>query len=177
MKKASQTGQPGEYIDSLGCVLKAAKSVFRYEALQDYSAMDGEEFVQEYLKLGTFSPLPKDTEWWQEIKNKNDQGIRTCRVRLVSYPLTDYTKAELAWHKEAAAFSGEDIRTIEKEALERIFNGREIADFYLVDGMHLYFLEYGAKGKLIRDILINDEKEIARYAEYAKKMTEASSPI
>ena len=73
------------------------QSLFRYEGLQDYSAEDSKEFVEKYISTGELTFFPNDSEWWKDIKQKNQQGVVTQRVRLITYPITDYTKAELAF--------------------------------------------------------------------------------
>ncbi len=128
----------------------AIKSVFRFEGLQDYSAMDGDEAVEVFKRTSKLLLLPKDTEWWQEMKEKNKRGIITQRIRLIELPLTDYTKMELTWHKEAAEYSGDDIRVIEKKDFDKIIS-ETIPDFWMIDDQYAFPMEYGPKGKFIND--------------------------
>jgi hypothetical protein len=91
------------------------KSLFRFEGLQDYSAEDGQDKVQHFLNTGLLLEYPGTSDWWKEMKKRNDIGIITKRVRLVVEPVTDYTKWELAYLKEAKKYSGDDIKLPKKE--------------------------------------------------------------
>jgi hypothetical protein len=153
---------------------KASKSIFRYEGLQDYSAEDGEDFAKNYLKTKQLTFQPKDNEWWRDIKEKNGKGIKTCRVRLVTKLLTDYTQAELAHLEAAAAYSGEDIRIIKEDDMKDIW--KDPKDYYLVDDKYLFLMDYGPKGKYLGSILVEGD-EVKRYADIKNTLIEASTPI
>ncbi len=162
-------------MDQLDTYLKkATKSIFRYEALQDYSAEDGEESVREFMKSGVLPFLPEETEWWRMIKAKNDAGVNTCRVRMITDPLTDYTKMELALHRKSAAYSGEDIRIIGETQSDKI--EKDLEDYYLVDGQYLFPMKYGPKGKYLGSVLVTGI-EIAKYIEYSGQLIADSVPI
>ena len=157
-----------QYID------KASKSVFRYEGLQDYSAEDGQESVREFMKSGKLPFISSESKWWQDIKLKNEQGIKTCRVRMVEKPLTDYTKMELALHVQSALFSSEDIRIIEKDII--LSMATQLEDFYLVDDEHLFVLKYGPNGKYLGSSLVSGNV-VKEYLGYKKKMIDLSIPV
>jgi hypothetical protein len=126
----------------------AKKSLFRYEALQDYSAEDGTKLVRDFLKTGDIGPKASESEWWNWIKKLNDSGITTKRVRMVTEPMTDYTKWELSALKEASEYSGDEIRVIGKEDLSLV-----VQDFWLIDDTFPFLMYYGNKGKYIKSKL------------------------
>ncbi|MES2216232.1 MAG: DUF6879 family protein [Patescibacteria group bacterium] len=164
-----------KYTDYTPYIEKAEKSVFRYEGLQDYSAEDGEESIKHFIETGELNIHSTDTEWWQMIKEKNDAGVKTCRVRMVKRPLNDYTKWELALHKESAEFSGEDIRIIEEAPLGTI--KKDLSDFYLIESTHLFILKYGPKGKYLGSVLIEDNKKVDEYVKYSQELIKNSVSI
>ena len=155
-------------------IQEAKRSVFRFEGLQDYSAMDGEDFVRKYLESNQLSFQPAESEWWKSIKALNQKGIKTSRVRMVTDPLTDYTKAELAHLKASADYSAEDIRTIGEESVKEIAPG--LSDFYLIDEGSLFIMRYGSKGKYLGSDLVQG-LETKRYSDIAKELIKSSKPI
>jgi hypothetical protein len=155
-------------------IKNASESIFRYEGLQDYTAEDGEEFVKNFIETGTISFSPELSEWWQNLKKKNESGIRTYRVRLVTYPMTDYTKAELTALKESSVFSGEDIRVITKDKLSAI--AADLQDYYLIDNKYLFLMKYGTKGKYLGSTLAKGE-QVKEYIRFSLELAENSIPI
>ena len=147
------------------------KSLFRFEGLQDYSTEDGDELVKFFIETGVLKEHPNDSdEWWKDIKDKNKRGIITQRVRLVKKPLTDYTKMELVYLKEARKYSGDDIRAIEENDFEKIApNG--LKDFYIIDDQYVFEMEYGLKGKYLKSKMISNDK-VDKYLDLKKKLFE-----
>ncbi|HZS42763.1 MAG TPA: hypothetical protein VFA52_00915 [Candidatus Paceibacterota bacterium] len=149
---------------------KAFISVFRFEALQDYTAEDGQEMVDEYLNNGKLA-RPEYSSWWKEIKEKNEHGVLTQRVRLVDEPLNDYTKMELTYLKKAAAYSGEDIRIIREKDFKNKLN-----DFYLIDDKYLFILNYGRRGKFLSSEFVEGEK-VKEYIKHKKILLNQSAKL
>ncbi len=147
---------------------KAQKSLFRFEGLQDYGAEDDKSEIRFFIKTGTVQTHPADVEWCRQIKQKNERGITTARVRLVLTPLTEYTKWELAWHKEVSAFSGDDIRVIETA---------DLPDFWIIDDSIVLILKYGPRGKFLGFELIDEAENIAPYIEYKNFLMKNSVPV
>lgn len=144
----------------------ASLSIFRFEGLQDYSGQDS-KMLDEYLKTGnTFDP--RSSKWWVSIKEKNDKGVSTYRVRLAIKPFNDYTKMELDYLKKAAEFSGEDIRVIEDAEFRKV-SSDTLPDFYLIDDKYLFLMEYGDKGKYIKSSLVEDLR-VKEYIAYKEKL-------
>jgi hypothetical protein len=156
-------------------IKKAKKSIFRFEGLQDYSAEDGEDLINDYIKTGKLSFHPSDTKWWQYIRQKNQNGVITHRVRLVVIPMSNYTKWELAWLREVAEYSGEDVRVIEQAGFDKIFD-KSLPDFYIVDDLYAFPMKYGPKGKFLGDEIVKDD-ELIKYLDYKKKLLAYSVPI
>ncbi len=151
------------------------KSLFRFEGLQDYSAEDGASWVEKYQTTGKLTELPADHEWWKKMKERNERGMITQRVRLVLRPLNDYTTTELAYLEEAARYSGDDIRIIEQENFERIC-AAGLKDFWMIDDQYVFLMEYGPKGKYLGSEIIK-ENEVNAYLILKDKLLAASKKI
>lgn len=156
-------------------IKNAKKSLFRFEGLQDYSAEDGDEVVKIFIDTGKLAELPNTNKWWLEMKKKNKLGMITQRVRLVTKPITDYTKTELAYLKEASKYSGDDIRIIEENDLKQIAP-LGIKDYWLVDNKYVLEMNYGPKGKYISYNLIEDSK-IRTFIDLKTKLLEKSKKL
>jgi hypothetical protein len=150
------------------------KSLFRFEGLQDYSGEDGDEIVKMFIDTNMLAQLPNNDSWWNEMKKKNEQGIITQRVRLIIEPLTDYTKMELAYLKQAKNYSGDDIKIIEEKDFKQIAPN-ELSDFWMIDDTYVFEMEYGPKGKYFGSSM--DDKKIMEYVNIKKKLLEVSKPI
>ena len=155
-------------------IQRCKKSLFRFEGLQDYSAEDGEEALEFFIRNGILKEVPDwNNEWWKEMKARNDQGVVTQRVRLVIEPVTDYTKMELEYLKKAKEYSGDDIRVIYEDNFVKIApNG--LHDFYLVDDERLFLMQYGPKGKYISSY---ESDEIQEYLNLKELLLRVSIPL
>lgn len=151
-------------------------SLFRFEGLQDYSEEDGDNWVRIFNTTGKLIELPGDHDkWWRGIKEKNQRGIITQRVRLVTEPLTDYTKAELAYLKEAAKYSGDDIRIIDEKSFKQI-SPSSLSDFWLVDDLYVFVMSYDQKGKYLSSQMV-DTSEVDNYVNLKRSLLTTSEPL
>lgn len=151
------------------------QSLFRFEGLQDYSAEDSDQWVETFITTGKLAELPGDNNpWWKKMKERSEKGIITQRVRLVTEPVTDYTKMELAYLKEAKKYSGDDIRTITETDFKKIVPTGS-PDFYVVDEA-VFVMNYGPKGKHLGSTLLTGA-EANKYLNLKEKLLEASSEL
>lgn len=154
----------------------AKVSLFRYEGLQDYSGEDGNDSVETFRKTGTLLELPNDSnEWWRRMKERNERGLITQRVRLVVSPLNDYTNMELAYLKKASQYSGDDIRIIEENVFAQM-NLPELSDFWMIDEKYVFRMEYGHNGKYLSSELAGDG-EVQEYIDIKNKLLHLSVKI
>ena len=119
----------------------AQKSLFRFEAFQDYK-VEGDGIDDDGMK-----------EWWDFITLKTKSGVKMQRVRLIIEPLTEYTKNELVVHKKSKTF-GDDIRLIREDVFKNLKLKQE--DFWLIDDSVILKMNYGARGEYLGfDIIKN----------------------
>ena len=109
----------------------STKSLFRFEALQDYK-VEGDGIDDESMR-----------EWWSFIKEKISAGVTMQRVRLVTEPLTEYTKNELLIHKKSKEY-GDDIRIIKEETFKSL--NIKMEDFWLIDENIVLKMNYSELG-------------------------------
>ncbi len=124
--------------------LKSAnKSLFRFESLQTYN-VEGEDISD---------PDEGMEDWWDFIASKTKAGVTMQRVRLVTQPLTDYTKMELEVHKKSKTF-GDDIRIIDEEKFKSLQIKQQ--DFWLIDDSVCLTMNYSASGEYLGFTIEND---------------------
>lgn len=129
----------GEYLDS------AKRSLFRFEFLQEFDIPSEREAAELWKREGKID-IQHMHEWWDFIASKTKQGVCMQRVRLVTYPLTDYTKRELAVFRETRKY-GDDICII----IEEVFNPLCIPhkDFWLIDDIIALDMQYSPAGSYL----------------------------
>jgi hypothetical protein len=105
----------------------AKKSLFRWEALQEYRVDDEDDM----------------DDWWAFLQKKSASGVVLQRVRMIRFPLNDYTKKELQVHA-MSNMHGDDIRVIEDLEVRDC-----LQDFWLVDDAVVISMKYGNGGEYL----------------------------
>jgi cation diffusion facilitator CzcD-associated flavoprotein CzcO len=98
--------------------------------------------------------------WWDFIRTKTKEGVNMSRVRMLVYPLNDYTKAELVAHAKSA-LCGDDIRTITDT--ECVSLGFEPVDFWLIDNTTCLLMNYTNEGEWLGFDVVTEH--IEKYTE------------
>ncbi|WP_239028279.1 DUF6879 family protein [Pseudonocardia acidicola] len=126
------------------------ETAFRLEVLQQYEvASDGNDFGR-YLRGEPAPTLERKGPWLQRLRNERARGLYRHRVRIVTAPVTDYTRFECEWGYAPNAEAGEDIRIL--DLAER--DWPELApgvhqDFWLLDNEHALSMHYGPTGEFL----------------------------
>ena len=147
----------------------AKKELFRFEALQNYDVPQEVGTYSKFIKTGEVSFSEDDKEWWSFIKNKKSNNIKTERVRLLKFPITDYSFFELMVH-QMSVICGDEIKII----LSNEFNKLDvpIQDFWLINNETVLIMNYDDTGKYIGfDVVKND---VNKYVEYKDKLLQNS---
>jgi len=105
----------------------ARESLFRWEALQEYRVDDEDDM----------------DDWWSFLQKKSASGVVLQRVRMIRFPLNDYTKKELHVHA-MSNMHGDDIRVIEDLEVRDC-----LQDFWLVDDAVVISMKYGNGGEYL----------------------------
>jgi hypothetical protein len=124
------------------------RSAFRLETLPEYWVDQEAEWFAEWQRSGTVPELtPENDSWCKLLHETRSSGRRMQRVRLVSSPLTDYERFELATFRDSVA-AGEEIRVCQRESWKDIeTNNGNPADFWLFDEQTTIMLNYDPEGR------------------------------
>ena len=109
---------------------KSAKSsIFRFEGLQEY-------------KVDQDDDIEALDSWLNLVKEMVDKGIVWQRVRYVEFPLTEYTKNELAFFKQTV-LQGAEVRVCTEIIPEEL----RCNDFWLIDNEYILDMNYSKEGE------------------------------
>lgn len=88
-------------------------TAFRLETLQVYEvASDGSDFRRYLDGAATWTPERKEP-WLATLRGEHAAGRRRSRVRVVTRPVSDYTRYECEWGYAPNAEAGEDVRILD----------------------------------------------------------------
>lgn len=154
---------------------KASKEIFRFEALQEYFS-DGSnerenETMQQWREKGEID-MNLMKHWHGFIKKKTKTGVKMTWVRLVEFPLTEYTKKAL-WIYERRGEYGIEIRIITKNVFDKL--GVGLKDFYLIDNKDVLQMNYGKSNEYLGCELNN--RELEKHKKYHKLLVENSVSV
>ncbi|GAA3755082.1 DUF6879 family protein [Salinactinospora qingdaonensis] len=154
-----QDSRPG--IDELVKALSGFRySLFRLETLQRYSGSSEDEALAEWRRSGTVTPTEELRQWCAHIQRRVRDGCRAQRVHVVTEPLTDYMRFELASYAPNVE-AGEEVRVIPVPP-----NGEWPADvpsgsdFWLIDARQLWSMRYAPDGAWLEAEPVTDVQRI-----------------
>jgi hypothetical protein len=107
---------------------------------------------------------PVDMSWaesWHTlIRQATSEGRRFARVRIVSMPLSDYSRFGL-WAAQFTSDAGEDIRYLPRERADAA--GLPNHDYWLFDSRRLVVMHFGAQDKFQGGEVIEDPAVIVEH--------------
>jgi hypothetical protein len=132
-------------VTDLAALLKNFRqSAFRLETLERYTVPQEAEWLDEWRRTGKLPELTPDNDsWLRMVRDHTRAGRVMQRVRVVSTPLTDYERFELALFPPSLE-AGEDIRVISRSTV------RVREDFWLFDSQTAVMLRYDSAGRFLR---------------------------
>src|SRR5579859_572287 len=93
------------------------RSAFRIEARDHYDVANERDEFAAFLEGRPLPPRsPESDRWLSLVAAHNAAGRLIERVRIVSQPLTDYTRYEFAAYRDNIA-AGEKVRVLPRTAL------------------------------------------------------------
>lgn len=152
------------------------RTAFRMETLQQYEvASDGTDFAR-YL-AGEPGPTPERKEpWLNRLRSERERGLQRSRVRLVTHPVSDYTRFECEWGYVPNTDAGEAVAILDVADLtigeETIRRWQEHGDFWLIDGEHVVEMQYDPHGQFIGAVLADDATPYRQIAGHAQSVAE-----
>lgn len=134
-------------------------SVFRLETLQNYGN-SGEDGAFAAWRAGRPIPMTPELRTWTQMIRANAQAGRIMqRVHVVTEPLSDYIRFELAGYAPNVE-AGEDIRIIPVHDRGHWPTDVPQHDYWLFDSNELYDQHYDADGWWLGTELIRDPERI-----------------
>jgi hypothetical protein len=115
--------------------------------------------VAKYL-AGEPDDLPWMQEWLDFVKEVSAVGRRITRVRVVTVPLTDYSRFGV-WCAQLTNGAGEDIRYLTRDQADSI--GIPDHDYWLFDSTTLARMEFDADDALLGVELTDDPAEVVQH--------------
>jgi hypothetical protein len=125
-------------------------SAWRLEARDVFDVPGEAAHIDEYLRTGLVTP---STEWGDTIRAATARGASMGRVRLVGFPVTGYTRFELAAYAGNTA-AGEDVRLVDRRLLDASW--ADAPDFWMFDGREVWLMNYDAAGAFLGADLVDD---------------------
>lgn len=137
------------------------RTAFRLECLQTYDVSQEIEAVRAFREG---RPRPersvRTSPWLQRVAVSSAQGKQWSRVRVVDYPLTEYTRYELVGYVESQA-AGEHIQLVDYDQV-----GDLGPDFWLFDASTpsacAVLMRYTVDGKIEGFDLVTDTAHLER---------------
>jgi hypothetical protein len=135
-------------VTDLGALLQNfRRSAFRLETLEHYTVPQEAEWFATWRRTGRLPELtPESDSWLRMVRDHIRAGRVMQRVRVVSTPLTDYERFELALFPPSLD-AGEDIRVISRSVFRSIL--RVSQDFWLFDSETAVMLRYDPAGRFL----------------------------
>ncbi len=133
-------------------------TAFRLETRDRY--LDGEE--QEPLRRFLAGEPPEDAwfmDWYDAVKQLTAEGRRMSRVRVVTEPLSDYTRFGIDLARRLNVPAGEDIRYLPRSRALELSLPEE--DFWILDSSRVMVLHFDGD-LLLGAELVNDPAEIVK---------------
>lgn len=132
------------------------RSCFRLETLQCYRGSGEDDSIRAFLAGQTPRPHHGKKEWMSLVGAATQDGRTMRRVHVVTEPLTDYMRFELAWSYAHSVAAGEDVRVIPLAEGEAWPGEIPRGDFWLFDDTELFVMHYDADGTWIGMTHVND---------------------
>ncbi len=140
------------------------REAFRLETLDDYSQSGGVDAYRAFL-AGEQQPEDyKAAGWVTTVANATGAGKRMYRVHIVSRPLTDYLRFELAWgyHRNMAA--GEEFFIL--DTTEQPNPIPDAPDFWAFDDESIAAMSYDSSGKYLGVEWYEDAERVAEFRQH-----------
>jgi len=132
-------------------------TAFRLEVRDRYDAPYENESVRKFL-AGEPDDLEWSNSWLQRVRDGRAAGRTFSRVRVVSLPLSDYSRFGL-WASQFTIEAGEDIRYVARD--EAI--GLPDHDYWMFDSRTVVRMQFDERSVFLGGELIEDPSEIVRH--------------
>ena len=129
------------------------------EARDRYDAPYENESLARFL-AGEPDDLPWMQSWLDMLREATAEGRRFARVRLVSLPLTDYSRFGV-WCAQFTNGAGEDIRYLGRQQAEA--ENLPNHDYWLFDSSKLVRMHFDDSDRFLGGEVVEDAAEIVQH--------------
>lgn len=134
-------------------------TAFRLEARDTYDATYENESLRKFL-AGEPDDLPWMQSWLEMLREATAKGRHFARVRVVSMPLTDYSRFGV-WCAQFTNAAGEDIRYLERVQAEA--ESLPNHDYWLFDSRTLVRMHFDDSDAFLGGEVIEDSAVIVQH--------------
>jgi hypothetical protein len=134
-------------LEDLERIGSRATDQFRLETLPQYLVPEEDEEFTAWRRGDRTLPTPDSSPWLAHIRDTTAAGVRWWRVRVLDYPLTEYSAYELHGYQANAA-AGEDIFVADRAWHGDLASLNE--DFWIFDHEVVVRMIYDEEGRFIR---------------------------
>ncbi|HET6270324.1 MAG TPA: hypothetical protein VFE00_09675 [Arthrobacter sp.] len=134
-------------------------TAFRLEVRDQYDAPYENESLRKFL-AGEQDDLPWVQSWLAMIREHTAEGRRFSRVRVVSMPLTDYSRFGV-WAAQFTCGAGEDIRYLTRDQAQA--EGLPDQDYWLFDSRMLVKMHFDEADHFLGGEIIDDPPVIVQH--------------
>ncbi|MFC4056185.1 DUF6879 family protein [Actinomadura syzygii] len=134
-------------------------TAFRLEVRDRYDEAYENESLRRFV-AGEPDDLPWMQDWLTMIRGATTEGRRFSRVRVVSMPLTDYSRFGL-WCAQFTNGAGEDIRYLERDPAGALKLPNH--DYWLFDSRRLVRMHIDDADRFLGGEVIEDPAEIVNH--------------
>src|SRR5262249_28200630 len=134
-------------------------TAFRLEARDHYDASYEKESLRRFL-AGEPDDLLWMQSWLDMLREATAEGRRFARVRLVTLPLTDYSRFGV-WCAQFTNGAGEDIRYLERGQAEK--EGLPDHDYWLFDSRKLVRMHFDDAARFMGGEVVEDPGTIVQH--------------
>ncbi|GAA1127811.1 hypothetical protein GCM10009630_27070 [Kribbella jejuensis] len=134
-------------------------TAFRLEVRDRYNEPDEAEPLAQYLAGNRDEPAWLG-EWLDLVRGATASGRRFARVRVVTVPLTDYTRFGV-WCSQFTTAAGEDIRYLPREQADN--DGVPKHDYWLFDSRTVVRMNFDDNDTFLGTELISDPAQIVQH--------------
>ncbi|MFI9817559.1 DUF6879 family protein [Saccharothrix variisporea] len=135
-------------------------SAWRWEAQAVYREPIEQEPLRQFL-VGEEPDLSYMDSWLANVRRATSEGRSFARVRMLTDPLTDYLKFELATTSRNVA-AGELIRVLPESVARRL--GMPTDDFWLLDDRLAAVMHFDVSGFAYAEV-VSDPLAVSRFRE------------
>lgn len=134
-------------------------TAFRLEVRESYNAPREVDSFRRF-RAGEPVDLSWAETWFSMIREATAEGRRFARVRIVSVPLSEYSRFGL-WAARRTNEAGEDIRYLPRDTA----SGLDLPnhDYWLFDSRKLVVMHFGEQDKFQGGEIVTDAAEIVTH--------------